>query len=135
MTKIITVNNPTVTTPQVGYVYSIAGGGSTSTSVSPLLGSSANIDGSIFRVTTDANGDIFVGDNTQVLFIDGNTGYIRKVAASGTACAGADAAGDGCPATQAIFGGSNSVLTLTLDNLGNLYFDDGTHATIRKVRD
>lgn len=133
MTKIITVNNPTVTTPQVGYVYSIAGGGSTATSGSPILGSSANLDGSIFRVTTDSNGNIFVGDNTQILFIDVNTGYIREIAASGSVCAGANAAGDSCPATQASFSGSNSVLTPGLDNLGNLYFDDGTHATIRKI--
>ncbi len=132
MTKIITVNNPSVT-PQVGYVYSIAGGGSTATSASPLLGGSANVDGSIFRVTTDANGNIYVGDNTQILFLDANTGYIRKIAASGTVCGGADAAGDGCPPTQASFSGSNSVLTLSLDNLGNLYFDDGAHATIRKM--
>src|SRR5271168_1422556 len=33
MTKTITVNNPTVTTPQIGYVYSIAGGGATATSI------------------------------------------------------------------------------------------------------
>jgi pectin methylesterase-like acyl-CoA thioesterase len=133
MTRIITVNNPTVTTPQIGYVYSIAGGGATATSISPMLGSSASLDGSLFRVTTDANGNIFVGDNTQILFIDVNTGYIRKLAAGSTACTGADAAGDGCPATQASFSGSNSVLTSALDNLGNLYFDDGTHATIRKI--
>jgi hypothetical protein len=44
-----------------------------------------------------------------------------------------DAAGDGCPATQANFSGSNSVLTSALDNLGNLYFDDGAHQTIRKI--
>ena len=133
MTKVITVSNPSVATPQVGYVYSIAGGGSTGTSTSPILGSSANLDGSVFRVTTDANGNIFVGDNTQILFLDGNTGYIRKIAIGSTACAGADGAGDGCPATQASFSGSNSVLTPALDNLGNLYFDDGTHTTIRKI--
>ncbi len=133
MTKIITANNPAVTTPQIGYVYSIAGGGSTTASGSPILGSSASLDGSLFRVTTDTNGNVFVGDNTQILFIDVNTGYLRKIAASTTVCAGADAAGDGCPATQANFSGSNSVLTSALDNLGNLYFDDGAHQTIRKI--
>src|SRR5258708_34460392 len=95
MTKIIMVNNPAVTTPQIGFVYSIAGGGSTAASSSPILGSSASLDGSLFRVTTDANGNIFVGDNTQILFIDANTGYLRKIAASGTVCAGADTAGGG----------------------------------------
>jgi pectin methylesterase-like acyl-CoA thioesterase len=133
MTKIITVNNPTVTTPQVGYVYSIAGGGSTTVSGSPILGSSAILDGNILRASMDANGDIFIGDAAQILFIDVNTGYIRKIASGATACAGADAAGDGCPATQANFLGSNNVLTPALDNLGNLYFTDGTHLSVRKI--
>jgi len=133
MTKIITANNPSITTPQIGYVYSIAGGGATAPATTPILGSSATLDGDLFRVTADVNGNLFVGDNSQILFIDVNTGYIRQLATSGTVCTGADAAGDGCPATQANFSGSNSVLTPALDNLGNLYFDDGTHQTIRKI--
>ena len=133
MANVITVNNPTITTPQVGFVYSIAGGGSTTTPVAPILASSASLDGNLFRVNTDAAGNIYVGDSTQILFIDINTGYIRKVAANNTVCAGADAFGDGCPATQSSFGGSTGVLGLALDNLGNLYFADGTNHTIRKI--
>jgi pectin methylesterase-like acyl-CoA thioesterase len=133
MAKVITVNNPSVTSPQIGYVYSIAGGGSGTPSASPLLGSSVALDGNLFRVRADSLGNLFVGDNAQILFIDINTGYLRKIAASGTVCSGADAAGDGCSAMLASFSGSNSVLTPALDNLGNLYFDDGTHQTIRKI--
>jgi pectin methylesterase-like acyl-CoA thioesterase len=133
MTKIIAANNPSVTTPQIGYVYTIAGGGSTALAVTPVLGSSAVLDGNLFRVSTDANGNIFVGDGAQILFIDVNTGYIRKIGIGTTACAGSDAAGDGCPATQSNFLGSNNVLTPALDNLGNLYFSDGTHLTVRKI--
>ncbi len=133
MAGTITANNPTITAPQAGFVYSIAGGGATPTGTSPMLGSSAALDGNIFRVTAAPNGSLFIGDNSQILFIDVNTGYLRKIAASGTVCSGADVAGDGCPATQANFSGSNSVLTPAVDNLGNLYFDDGTHQTIRKI--
>ncbi len=122
MANVITVNNPTITTPQVGFVYSIAGGGSALTVrlrvCDPILASSASLDGNLFRVNTDAAGNIYVGDSTQILFIDINTGYIRKVAANNTVCAGADAFGDGCPATQSSFGGSTGVLGLALDNLG-----------------
>ena len=133
MAHVITVNNPTITTPQVGFVYSIAGGGSTSTPLTPILGSAASLDGNLFRVNTDAAGNIYVGDSTQIFFIDINTGYMRKVAANNTVCAGANAFGDGCPATQSSFGGSTGVLGLALDNLGNLYFADGTNHTIRKI--
>ncbi len=133
MAHVITVNNPTITTPQVGYVYSIAGGGSTTTPLTPILASSAALDGNLFRVNTDSVGNIYVGDSTQILFIDINTGYIRKMAANNTVCAGANTFGDGCPATQSSFGGSTGVLGLALDNLGNLYFADGTNHTIRKI--
>jgi pectin methylesterase-like acyl-CoA thioesterase/sugar lactone lactonase YvrE len=133
MAHVITVNNPTVVSPQAGYAYSIAGGGSTTTSTTPILASSATLDGSLFRVNTDAYGNIFVGDNTLILFLDINTGSLRRIAANSTVCTGADTAGDGCPATQASFGGSTSVLGLALDNLGNLFFADGTNHTVRKI--
>ena len=135
MTQAITANNPTVAAPQVGYVYSIAGGGSTATSTSPVLGSSASVDGNIFKLAVDANKDVYISDNTAILFFDSGTGYIRKIAISGTNCSGAaDAFGDGCPATQATFGGgSGSALGLGLDNLGNLYFADSNNRAIREV--
>ena len=133
MAHVITVNNSTITSPVVGYVYSIAGGGSTTTPVTPILASSSSLDGNLFRVNTDAAGNIYLGDNSQILFLDINTGYLRKMAANNTVCAGANAFGDGCPATQSSFGGSTGVLGLALDNLGNLYFADGTNHTIRKI--
>ncbi len=115
MANAITLNNPTVTAPVVGSIYSIAGGGTSSTTSVPQLGKSVTIDTSGFKITTDALGNIYIGDNTFVLFYDINTGYIRKLAPSG-----------------ATFGGSNG-LGLALNGLGDLFLADSTNLLIRKV--
>ncbi|HTW62702.1 MAG TPA: hypothetical protein VMD55_12920, partial [Terracidiphilus sp.] len=91
MAAAITANNPTVTTPQPGFVYSLAGGGSTSISGTPTLGSSTSgIDSSIFKVAVSPQGNIFLGDNSKVEFFDIATGYIRTLfsAASANVTAG-----------------------------------------------
>ena len=84
MANVITLNNPTVTTPVVGSIYSIAGGGSSGSTITPQLGKSVSIDTSAFKITIDSLGNIYIGDNTFVLFFDINTGYIRKLAPSGS---------------------------------------------------
>jgi sugar lactone lactonase YvrE len=115
MANVITVNNPTVTAPVVGSIYSIAGGGSSGSTTTPQLGKNVSIDTSAFKITTDALGNIYIGDNTFVLFFDINTGYIRKLAPSG-----------------ATFGGSNG-LGVALNGLGDLFLADTTNLLIRKV--
>jgi sugar lactone lactonase YvrE len=115
MANMIVLNNPTVTTPVVGSVYSIAGGGTSSTTSAPQLGKSVTIDTSGFKITTDALGNIYIGDNTFILFYDINTGYIRRLAPAG-----------------ATFGGSNG-LGLALNGLGDLFLADSTNLLIRKV--
>jgi sugar lactone lactonase YvrE len=115
MANVITLNNPTVTTPVAGSIYSIAGGGTTSTTSAPQLGKNVTIDTSGFKITTDSLGNIYIGDNTFVLFYDINTGYIRKLAPAGPT-----------------FGGSNG-LGVALNGLGDLFLADTTNLLIRKV--
>jgi polygalacturonase/sugar lactone lactonase YvrE len=115
MASAITANNPMVTSPVAGSIYSIAGGGSSSSSSTPQLGSEVSIDTSAFKVTTDFQGNIYIGDNTSVLFFDINTGYIRKLAPSGPT-----------------FGGSNG-LGVAVNELGDLILADSTNLLIRNV--
>jgi sugar lactone lactonase YvrE len=115
MANVITLNNPTVATPLVGSIYSIAGGGTTGPTSAPQLGKSVTIDTSGFKITNDSLGNIYIGDNTFVLFYDINTGYIRRLAPSG-----------------ATFGGSNG-LGIALNGLGDLFLADSTNLLIRKV--
>jgi len=120
-------------TAQTGSIYSIAGGGTTSTTTAPLLGKSALIDTNAFKVATDNSGNIYIGDNTFVLFYDIRSGYIRRLITNGAVCAGAtDSPGDGCPATQATFGGSNG-LGVAVNGVGDLFMADTTNSRIRRV--
>ncbi len=150
MAAAITANNPTIATPQPGFVYSLAGGGTTSISGTPTLGSATSgIDSSIFKVAVSPQGNIFVGDNSKVEFFDINTGYIRVLfsAASsnvttGSFCSGSSgqtslsAYSDGCPASKSLFTNSNG-LGLAVDGQGSLYLYDASSNTsgmlVRKV--
>ena len=49
MAAVITANNPTVTSPVVGSIYSIAGGGTATSTTSPALGKSVSIDTSAIQ--------------------------------------------------------------------------------------
>jgi sugar lactone lactonase YvrE len=115
MANVITVNNPTVASPVVGSIYSIAGGGSSGSTTTPQLGKNVSIDTSAFKITTDSLGNIYIGDNTFVLFFDISTGYIRKLVPSGST-----------------FGSSNG-LGVALNGLGDLFLGDTTNLLIRKV--
>jgi len=142
MVNAIEVNNSGMTpsTPQPGFVYSLAGGASSGSGVSstPALGNSrTKLDSSTTKLTVSPQGNIYIGDKTRVLFFDINTGFIRILftsassnVASGAFCSGSSgpvslsAYSDGCPANDADFGNSNG-LAVGVDGLGNLYFDDG----------
>ncbi len=134
MANAITVNNPSVTSPVVGSVYVLAGGGTTGVGATPTKGTSTIIDSNIFKVAIGANGNIFIGDGSQVLFFDMSTGYIRKLFAAGVPCASAlNSIGDGCPASQASWSGGSG-LGVGLDSVGNLYITDTEASTlVRKI--
>ncbi len=153
MESAIEVNNVGMSpaTPQLGFVYSLAGGGTTGgVSTTPALGNSRTaLDSSTTKLTVSPQGNIFIGDKTRVLFYDITTGYIRILfaqassnVAAGNYCSGSagqtslSAYSDACPATKAEFGNSNG-LSVGVDGEGNLYLYDGTSSSsgqlVRKV--
>jgi sugar lactone lactonase YvrE len=154
MVNAIKVNNSTLSpsTPQVGFVYSLAGGAGSSgagISATPTLGNSTNaLDSSTLKVTVSPQGNVFIGDKTRVLFYDINTGYIRTLftsassnVAAGSFCTGSSgpkslsAYSDGCPASLAEFGDTTtSAMSVAADPQGNLYLFDGNSASAMLVR-
>jgi streptogramin lyase len=146
MTTAIEVNDPGVT-PQAGFIYMLAGGGATSLSAKPTLGSSTALsDSTITKVTVTPQGNIFIGDSSKVLFFDMNSGYIRLLL-SGTAnvtqgsyCNGSSgqtslsAYSDGCPASESLFSNNNG-LGVAADGQGDLYlYDASSNSTGMLVR-
>jgi polygalacturonase len=153
MVNAIEVNNAGTNppSPQPGFVYSLAGAGSTGgVSVTPALGNSRTaLDSSTTKLTVSPQGNIFIGDKTRVLFFDMNSGFIRALlsqassnVAAGSYCNGSSGQvslssySDACPAANAEFGNSNG-LSVGVDGAGNLYLYDGTSSAsgqlIRKV--
>lgn len=137
MAALIKLENPTVSTPVIGSVYSIAGGGTIGISTTPLLATTQIWNSVPNSVALDPLGNIYVGDigTGEVMFLDANTGFARVLFnKAGSPCAAkTDSIGDGCPAGQSTFGGETYILPITFDNLGNLYLADGTNYRIRKV--
>jgi pectin methylesterase-like acyl-CoA thioesterase len=134
MAALITLENPSVTTPVVGSVYAIAGGGTHGIGTTPLL-ATTEILNTATRVALDAAGNIYLGETTpDVAFIDINTGFARVLFAPGSVCsAKTDSIGDGCPAAQSTFGVNSSTLSISIDNLGNLFMADSIDSRIRKI--
>src|SRR5580658_9002579 len=153
MVNAIEVNNAGMNpaSPQPGFVYSLAGGGTTGgVSATPALGNSRTaLDSSTTKLTVSPQGNIFIGDKTRVLFFDINSGFIRTLVsqassnvAAGSYCSGSSgqeslsAYSDACAAASAEFGNSNG-LSVGVEGAGNLYLYDGTSSTtgqlVRKV--
>jgi pectin methylesterase-like acyl-CoA thioesterase len=157
MKNAITVNNSGYTgwsgSPVTGFMYMLAGGGSTGISATPTLGNNtAALDTGTLKMTVSPQGNIYIGDTTpRVLFFDINSGYIRTLLTPGTTvtqgnyCNGGSsgqkslsAYSDGCPVSAsatsyAPFANSNG-LGVAVDGQGNLYMHDTTGTMlIRKV--
>jgi len=116
MKNAIAANNATIT-PTAGYIYMLAGGGSTNKlGTTPYLGNSLAItENTITKVTVSPQGNIYIGDSGKVLFFDIATGYIRTLATTGS------------------FANSNG-LGVAVDGEGNLYlYDTTTTMQVRKV--
>ncbi|MGA3131810.1 MAG: hypothetical protein ABSD59_13475, partial [Terracidiphilus sp.] len=145
MVKAIEVNNPGVT-PQPGFIYRLAGGGGTSTSTTPMIGTTSNYSSSgSARVAVSPQGNIYQSDAGTIYFLDMTTGYFRKLfsassnVAAGTVCGSGltqkslSAYSDGCPASDSEF----SAVNVAVDGQGNLYMVDsgsnGTNNIARKV--
>jgi hypothetical protein len=140
---LITAENSTVTTPVVGNIYTIAGGGSATTGLATAQGFGALPRG----VYVDASGDVYVADIAK--------NYVRVVYAGGAGCAalitlenptitapvlgnmyviagnGNTAfTGEGGLATSA---GVNGPIDMNMDTAGNLYIAEYGGNRLRKV--
>jgi len=137
---------PGVSSPVVGNIYTVAGGGT-------LAGGATNVPATQLNISLmqsaglDASGNLYVADNTnryvwQInpntgiatlysgLGVSGNPATAVAAAGSGVNCSGTtgplstDKVGDGCPALQASVSPS---LRFVGDNLGHVYsIDNGT---------
>ena len=137
MAAVIAANNNGVT-PQPGFIYMLAGGGTGSLSATPTPGNSTALsDSTITKLTVSPQGNIYIGDSSKVLFFDTNTGYVRVLLSgssnvtAGSFCNGSSgqeslsAYSDGCPASKSIFSNGNG-LGVAVDQQGNLYLYDAT---------
>ena len=124
-----------VASPVNGYIYTIAGSGSTSTNTitAPTLATSVSM--SPQKLALDNSGNLYISDGNGVIwFLEFHTGYLRAIARSATACSSkTDSYGDGCPATQASFGSNGNGLGVGADTQGNVYISDTLNGLIRKV--
>jgi polygalacturonase/sugar lactone lactonase YvrE len=122
-----------VATPQNGFIYTLAGGGSAAYS-GPALANTISM--SPQKLAMDSSGNLYISDgNGAAWFVDSRTAYIRLIAGDTTTnCASAtDGFGDACPATQAIIGDGGNGIGVGMDSLGNIYVSDTLNARIRKV--
>ncbi len=122
-----------IASPQNGYIYTVAGGGSSS---GPYPTLATNVSMSPQKLAIDNSGNIYISDGTGAAwFLDFHTANIRPIAGktSSNCSAETDAFGDGCPATQAVIGDGGNGIGVGTDALGNLYISDTLNARIRKV--
>ncbi len=158
--SLITTLNPTVTSPQVGYIYSITG-----SSTAGFLGDGANARTARFEnvrdVVVDSIGNLIISDGNstgsttnsdiRVIYVGGSAvanlitartpsatptpGFIYTIAA------GAATASPACP-TPAPFGGDggpagsaliNSPYSMFVDASSNLYFADSCNGRLRVI--
>ena len=157
MKNAILLNNTSLSAPQVGYIYALAGGGgmagtsTTAVSTTPVLGNSLGIsDSTTTKLTVSPQGNIYIGDSSKVLFYDIYTGTLRTLLSSGASnitagnyCNGGSSGqtskskySDGCAVSQAYWG-NGSGLGVAVDGQGNLYLHDANGLSggmlVRKV--
>lgn len=131
---LITLENPTITSPQVGYVYNIAGGNSSAYGGDGALASKANLN-TPRGIWVDANENIYFADefNNAVRFVSSTTGFISTVAGhnagSVSSCSAVAPTGDGSSAT-ATTASLACPYGLVLDQYGNIFIAEaGTGTT------
>jgi len=147
MANLITLLNPNVSAPQVGYVYQLGFQGAQGGEGDGLLASNAGAVNPRY-VAVDQDENIYMSDGTtgsgnvydgaqNVRMINGTTGIITTVAGettcglgkygNSTGCPGGYA-GDGGPATSALF---DYPATIFLDQYNNLFITDEANGRLR----
>ena len=141
--KLISATNPGVT-PQIGYIYTVMGGGSATYGNGTYALATTVSGGNPRKLRLDPMGNIYVAENgyNVIDFIDAATGYMHVIAGTygktsgGTGCTPAtgtaDAYGNGCPATLATLY-SNSTMSVAVDANENIYVTDSGDDQLRKV--
>ncbi len=155
MAKLITLENPTVTSPKIGYIYQIAGGGATGTEGDGGLAINAGFINPRY-IALDSQSNIYVtdgttntgsgsaaydnsGNNVREIFIA--TGLITTVAGETTCSTPPNVysstvgcpfgnTGDGGPATSALF---HSPYAIFFDRYDNLFITDNYNGRVRVV--
>lgn len=125
--SLITLENPTVLTPAVGAMYSIAGISSFTDSGDGGVASAAGVDEPT-DVGLDASGNLYLVEygGNRVRKVTAATGIISTIAGIGTP----GFSGDNGPALAAQF---NSPRDLWVDGGGNIYIADTSNNRIRKI--
>jgi len=126
---LITLENPTITSPQVGYVYNIAGGNSSAYTGDGALATKATMN-TPRGIAIDANENVYFADqlNNVIRRVDSSTGFISTMAghcvASGTNCTATATSGDGSLATSSTVN-IDSPYAVALDQNSNLFIAEG----------
>jgi sugar lactone lactonase YvrE len=125
--SLILATHSSLTAPVAGYIYTVAGYGTSGYSGDGGIATAAQL-GYFYQMAVDAAGNIYFGDktNNRIRKVDGKTGIIRTIAGTG----GSSAVGDGGPSTSA---GVYSPYGMDVDASGNLYIADGANSRIREI--
>ena len=139
---------PNVINPQTGYIYTVAGGGATTTTSMPASGNLATrlAFGQVQSIGLDPAGNIYLYDATNKFFweVNASTGIATilggygttPAATSGNYCSGTsgpksvDTNADGCPATQATLNWSGNI---AFDAQGNIYEAESGNNVVRRL--
>gem|GEM_PF-2151400 len=126
---LITLENPTVLTPVVGDMYTVAGSGSSIYSGDGGLGTAAGVN-EPSDMGFDPAGNLYIVEygGDRVRKVSASTGLISTIAGNGTP----GYAGDGSPANTTTTEFS-SPRGLWVDGGGNVYIADSTNNAIRKI--
>jgi hypothetical protein len=149
--QLVTLENPAITAPQVGFIYKLASGSSATPYYSDKVLASTSAAISIpYGVAVDASDNLYIADytNDAIRMINGpNTtssmansggvgpGYIHTIAGyncvSGTGCTALSGApGSGVPAVSSSNASAALLdpLAIAVDSYGNVYFGDNSAA-------
>jgi len=126
---------PGVSSPQLGYIYSVAGGGTNTTG--GVAATSVQFS-SVSGIGFDASGNLYVADAlaNQIWKIATGTRIATIIAGGGTtrtqATCSTDGYGDGCVATQAVLNAPQG--RIAVDASSSLYFTDASNNMVRVLK-